>query len=182
MNSRRGKGATFWIELFYPLAKSSEIQAAILQEDRLTTPAFATAATIHEVQRWPVVAFAEDVKPPMLSGAVSHQPSNPLPPSPPPPPLPPPPPPSFSFSPPSDASFIAPSLSRLGSDAPLLDNPRVSEGINTGNEKLHQVQEIPKPSKAEVSIVPENKDIDDDGPLVVLVVDDNLITRSTMTR
>ncbi|KAJ4464902.1 hypothetical protein C8J55DRAFT_493715 [Lentinula edodes] len=185
VNSRRGKGATFWIELFYPLAKSSEIQAAILQEDRLTTPAFATAATIHEVQRWPVVAFAEDVKPPMLSGAVSHQPSNPLTPSPPPPPLPPlppPPPPSFSFSPPSDASFIAPSLSRLGSDAPLLDEPRVSEGINTGNEKLLQVQEIPKPSKAEVSAVPEDKDIDDDGPLVVLVVDDNLITRSTMTR
>ncbi|KAH7870098.1 uncharacterized protein C8R40DRAFT_666463 [Lentinula edodes] len=182
VNSRRGKGATFWIELFYPLAKSSEIQAAILQEDRLTTSAFATAATIHEVQRWPVVAFAEDVKPPMLSGAVSHQPSHPLPPSPPPPPLPPPHPPSFSFSPPSDASFIAPSLSRLGSDAPLLDKPRVSEGTNTGNEKLHQIQETPKPSKAEVSAAPENKDIDDDGPLVVLVVDDNLITRSTMTR
>ncbi|KAJ3980733.1 hypothetical protein F5890DRAFT_1557434 [Lentinula detonsa] len=180
VHSRRGKGATFWIELFYPLAKPSEVQAAIIQEDQLTTSAFAT--TISEVQRWPVVAFADDVKPPMLSGAVSHQPANlpspPLPPlllSPPPQMLP------STSSPAVDSpepSPIRTSLSRLGSDIPLLEQQRTNEEINTGNEKL---REAPETSTVAVS-TPEIKDDDDDSPLVVLVVDDNLITRSTMTR
>ncbi|KAJ3995246.1 hypothetical protein F5050DRAFT_1573979 [Lentinula boryana] len=184
VHSRRGKGATFWIELFYPLAKPSEVQAALIQEDQLTTSAFATTIS-EEVQRWPVVAFADDVKPPMLSGAVSHQPANlpspPLPPlflSPPPQVLP-------STSSPSvgspDASPLRPSLSRLGSDTPLLEQQRVDEEINTGNGKLRQVPEAPESSTVAVS-TPEIKDDDDDSPLVVLVVDDNLITRSTMTR
>ncbi|KAJ3794332.1 hypothetical protein GGU11DRAFT_322793 [Lentinula aff. detonsa] len=183
VHSRRGKGATFWIELFYPLAKPSEVQAAMIQEDQLTTSAFAT--NISEVQRWPVVAFADDVKPPMLSGAVSHQPAN-LP-SPPLPPLLLAPPPQMlpSTSSPSfgspDASPLGPSLSRLGSDAPLLEQQRVNEEINTGNGKLHQVREAPETSTVAVT-TPENNDDDDDSPLVVLVVDDNLITRSTMTR
>ncbi|KAJ3826101.1 hypothetical protein F5880DRAFT_1476939 [Lentinula raphanica] len=188
VQSRRGKGATFWIELFYPLAKPSEIQAALAQEDRTTPTASATAATISEVQRWPVVAFADDVKPPMLSGAGNYHPVDSLPPqslSPPALLL-----PSTSSSPsamtPAASSSFGPSLSRLGSDAPLLEMGPMGEKVispvnGDGTGKLKEVQKAPELSTSGASAVAVDED-DDDSPLVVLVVDDNLITRSTMTR
>ncbi|KAJ4471450.1 hypothetical protein J3R30DRAFT_3299322 [Lentinula aciculospora] len=164
VHSRRGKGATFWIELFYPLATPSEVQAALLQEDRYITP------------------------PPMLTGAINHETANPFPSFPPPllpsshPPLmpsPPPPSPTSAISP--HPSIIGPSFSRLGSTAPSLEPQDVSEETGTGGGKLQHVREALETSRAEVPASEIQKD-EDDSPLVVLVVDDNLITRSTMTR
>lgn len=179
VQSQRGKGATFWIELFYPLAKPSEVEAAIKQEDSFSQPTFATTATIAEEERWPAVAFADDVKLPMLRGTVAHTYSSP----------------SLLASSPTismNSSLPTPSLLRMGSDIPLLEIRQSSD--EDSPDRLSKVPEAPS-SPVSLSI-PESKssppapaaggssssDDDDGGPLVVLVVDDNFITRTTMAR
>lgn len=167
VHSRRGKGATFWIELHYPVANSSEIHAAKLQESRISAPAFATTATIsNSSERWPAVAFAEDVKPPMLTGTVGHQ--------------------RMSSSPDILPSLLStasplptPSLLRLESDIPLLEiRPRSDEKIlDTPNE-----QKVPGPLCPSTELKSSSEEDSGEGPLVVLVVDDNFTTRNVMAR
>lgn len=151
----------------------------MMQESTRSPPIFATAvsSTIAEEARWPSVAFADDVKPPMLSGTVGHQlppviqPSSSLPP--------------ILPSPPSmmshDSPLPAPSLLRLGSDAPLLDKG------GTDPDKHHQVREASESPRQDISLSQSKSTAlsvkyDDKRPLLVLVVDDNQITRNTMTR
>ncbi|THU98020.1 hypothetical protein K435DRAFT_828505 [Dendrothele bispora CBS 962.96] len=94
IRSHKGQGATFWVELSYPLATKSEIAKA-MKSNTTPEPAFATfnhhahrghspelsnSSQLSKAQpqqgfaahlnlgRWPTVAFSEDVKPPMLLG------------------------------------------------------------------------------------------------------------------
>ncbi|KAF5371180.1 hypothetical protein D9758_004219 [Tetrapyrgos nigripes] len=73
----KGEGATFWVELSYPLVTKSEIQKAT-QSAPEGFPSYSAfnhnfsvydpTAPIRNFPRWPVVAFAEDSKKPMLYG------------------------------------------------------------------------------------------------------------------
>ncbi|ESK91463.1 histidine kinase [Moniliophthora roreri MCA 2997] len=74
VRSARSKGAAFWVELSYPIARQRDLQ--ILTDVNLTSslPDFSPKPVpVDEAERWPTVAFAEDVKPPMITGAVASQ-------------------------------------------------------------------------------------------------------------
>lgn len=122
-----------------------------MQEDTYSPSTFATTATITEKERWPAVAFADDVKLPMLRGN--------------------------TYSPRMESNVLLQGVrssdhSGIGSDNADTDAPkRASPSVSA----------IPLPHPTLAPLVPVSDD-EDDVSLVVLVVDDNLITRGTMAR
>ncbi|KAK7029538.1 hypothetical protein VNI00_014415 [Paramarasmius palmivorus] len=78
VKSAKGKGATFWVELSYPIARKQSVQFGTDANSVPPPSSPPKAVPVDETERWPVVAFADDVKPPMLTGAITPQ-SFPLP-------------------------------------------------------------------------------------------------------
>ncbi|KAF9262589.1 hypothetical protein L218DRAFT_929000 [Marasmius fiardii PR-910] len=69
VQSQRGRGATFWVELSYPIAKLQEVEEGM--------KSFSSPSSFHRISStdsknlWPMGAFAEDLNQPVLAGSMN---------------------------------------------------------------------------------------------------------------
>ncbi|KAG7091392.1 hypothetical protein E1B28_010430 [Marasmius oreades] len=66
VQSQRGRGATFWVELSYPIARMQDVEEGL--KSCPSPSSFPRAITADNTYHWPTGTFSEDLKNPMLAG------------------------------------------------------------------------------------------------------------------